>query len=292
MADTNTVNGLALASLKTRNGLAAASIKTINGLDAAAGGGLVNYIEMPFFHQHVYSVGGTPYVVWFQGTVRLYESGTVVLNGVCSTNRPTTPTPYRLWVGPDASSGAFSTVASPVNGTPVTVTDWWVKPASGSYVHLLFGDAATGGSWWMDKVRVLEYPGGWKYPFTLKLSQSNSDPATKSKQHLTVNRSGNDLLLTGDFDGTGTLSSNGGVFTFIQQVSDFSISSTVAHLNVGPSVVTGFSYSRSIPDSTTEGLRVFSRLTISGPSTAYAYGDFGIHMRAAPTVEEGEDPGA
>jgi hypothetical protein len=260
------------------------------------------FIEMPLYHMYQTLENDWSIHLIFRGVMRLFESGTVALIGqaiivsnYAETNpdsAPVTPQDYKVWIGPDATTGELVSVGAAGLAVWSDIT-WSIRPAAGSFVHLLFNfGGAPGIHPAQDHVRVAAWPDGWRYPITLRFGAVN--PAF---QVVTIERVGDELTLAGEYQA--------GEFDALHGISYGALLSRVAPVVDPPEYpgdwtihfaqyasIADFSYAVAIPDDAATGMVVWGNLNRIGATVYYGPGWLGPFQRAAPVVQTGFDPAA
>ena len=119
-----------------------------------------SYYELPFYHTLNVGYDTAPITMLFRGRVRLWESGTVELDGHILSTRAGKA--YRVWVGPNKNNGAYLVVGTTTRGATWEKAYWAYRPDEGSYVHAILG-ADIGVATWLRKLWSFE-EGGWSFP--------------------------------------------------------------------------------------------------------------------------------
>ena len=164
---------------------------TGNGLGYALGGGppRTAYYELPFYHTLGVGYDTGEVTMLFRGKVRLWESGTVEIDGHIQCNRAGKA--YRVWVGPTTTTGAFHTVGTTTLENGWEAVYWAHHPNAGSYVHGVLG-ADFGVPIWLRKLWSFE-DGGWAFPIVFDGFQTEL-----ADMDGTITRSDTEIICSGN----------------------------------------------------------------------------------------------
>lgn len=257
-------------------------------------GGLTNYIEVPFMQfarfrgedatTHDFL---THYDTIFNGTVRLWESGTVEFIGFAKTDAPLGRT-YRVWEGDsptDAGGQHHDVIALPGDNTYYAV-NFAVKPASGKSIHVIAPFTLnTGGTSDGNRVVLWSYAaGGWIFPVNFNIG---SDAGIMGA----IDRSGTNSTCVGSSGTWTTISNNAVVWSYLCDNSWDNRASFISEY--GAVGVSGtFNLSRTIPDSATQGVLWFCADAQGGTNQAWGTFAVGPILRSDydPVVQQGVDP--
>lgn len=302
-------------------------LRYVATVDPAVVNILTNYVEFPywyfFLYQNADGVNGQYHAgIEFRGKVRLWESGTVELEGyvrfqkVGPTAVSATTYAWRMWVGTVDSDGTLLTgsnslvmnvsTVGPYDGSGYNAwqsVSWSVKPSPGSYVSQPYiSQGLTESDPPSAAVRVWQYPDGLVMPHFTHVSGTAG--SALAFINTTASRSGNDLVLSGDWSASeGGFGQPGiGLWRWIADVSDadprnwtrsdFEILENFQSSFGSGTTTDTFSHSVAITDSETIGEMYRSLVGASNVTSVVSTFNIGPILRTdyAPVIQQGIDP--
>jgi hypothetical protein len=269
--------------------------------DIEGGTPLVNYVEIPVYFTHRLFPSGAFITlndrvdIEYRGTVRIWQSGTFefdgeirsrgYMNGVWTL--PPLARRLSVWVGDvGLVSGTYHTVKDLAANDDSWQTCQWSTQASGAdKVHFITGESfPPTGHTAGNRVDLWVYPTGWNLPISFGV------PHDAEISNGLIDRDGTSLDFTGDVGQWNVASNDTSVFSYYLDYTTWTASDFINEYQVlgAPG---SFNETRVIPDSATQGLRLYFSCGQAGSASNF---DIGPIFRTTynPSVQQGVDPEA
>jgi hypothetical protein len=262
-----------------------------------------NYVEVPIRVSRARrSVGSTTsHSEDFRGRARIYESGTIHLEGnvLVSKLSPGGAAVFKVWVGASPTVGRYVACAAfgdrQTSGAAAAVNwyqvDWVFRPAPGENVYFLLSANPYIG--YEEKQILLSYPEGLVLPAFLDVTEGS--PTSGHRVNLAMSKGAGGITVTGTAYGVPSTKIHFGQMYALNPVSIFDPTSwafTAATYIFGPSSAASLAinYTRAWPTLVSGGISIGIQEQQSATSQFLASAGIGPYYEAAPVIQSGPDP--